>query len=289
MPNFVGQNPGGGYDYQEGDSESDFINRNLQNDLKGQSGLDAAGHIMVGDFAGASAIGAYRGLRGKSAYKSARKRFARQRRALEARTREKLYSDYQGQQEHQAAIDSQKRQDALDALERGFADPSRAAARYSAYQANLGNEVAQLNKGYHDSSQRASQEAVRRGRLGSSTDAEKQAALSTSLNSGIMGAENAANDQLSALQDQDDQQLQSLRRSLLSGDPQAQQTYRAQAEQASGGIDRILASGAQAQQRREQQAQEQYDRYAMYGGLANAGAAGVYGAYGNPQYGGGGY
>ncbi len=263
------------YEYRDGDTESEYFNRNLQNQLTDPT-------FYMGGSIGQS----YKGFSAKKKYKQKRKEFERNKRIEEANARDKAYRRYQTDIGRQRSADEEKRMGAITALEKGFADPSRTAARYELYQANLGNEVASLNRGFQDSSQRAAQEAVRRGRLGSSTDAEKQSALGHTLRSSVMGAENAANEQRTSIEDQDQRQLQSLRRSLLTADPQAQQTYRAQASQASGEVGRILSAGADQQRQREQEALEQMQRYQTYGGMANAGAAGVYGYFGNPQYGG---
>lgn len=272
--------PNDGYEYRAGDSESDFVNRNLWNDLTDDP------YWALGGFAGASISGGIRGYRGRSAYKRAHRDWVREMRGRADRAREKSYEGFTAGVDRQMGIDDQMRRDALSTLEKGFADPSRARARYDAYDANLGNEIAQISSGYQNSTKRAAQEAVKRGRLGSSTDAEKQSKIGMAARNSVMSAENSAFDQFAALEDQDYRQMQSLRRSLLTGDPQAQQAYRAQAAQTSGQIDRILAQGADAQRRREQAALADMQRYSMYGELMNAGGSAVNGYYGNPQYGG---
>ena len=197
------------------------------------------------------------------------------------------YENYNQQLGQYQSWEDEQRKNAISALDKSFASPQREASREAMYNADLGTERENLNYGYKNSVRDASLEAARRGRLGSSVDAEKQSALRGTLVNGLTEAENSANARRSTATELDSRQLQQLRRALLAGDPQSEQEYRGQAQQSQGELDRLIASGQRDQRDRERAAQERYDRNAMWGSLANAGATGVYSYHGNPQYGGG--
>jgi hypothetical protein len=225
-----------------------------------------------------------RAIQGRKVYKTQRGMWENYQNILAANRRSYEVADQAQRDEFARQTQEKRRQAAIDALEKGFADPNRTAGRDAIYDSELNNEVQNLKYGYDNSTKATSLEAVRRGRLGSSTDAEKQAGLKNALNTGLVNAEGSASDRRTAISDLDDRQLQQLRRALLAGDPQAEQIYRGQAQGTSQEIDRILQGGAREQRDRELRAQAEYDRYSAWGGLANAGASGVYSAYGNPQY-----
>jgi len=261
------------YSYRGGESESSYINRNATDDLKNPMTWNSAGTSLP-----------YRAIKGRKEYKKNRANYELNQRDIANNQRNYQYENYNQQQGQQRLAEDELRKKAIGALETSFASPQRAAGRESMYAADLGAERENLNYGYKNAVRDSSLEAVRRGRLGSSVDAEKQSGLRNTLTSGLTEAENSANTRRSTSAELDDRQLQQLRRALLAGDPQSEQEYRGQAAQSQAELDRYLAGGQRDRRDREMAAQQQYERNSLWGNLANAGASGVYSAYGSPQY-----
>jgi hypothetical protein len=263
----------GSFGYRGGESESSFINRNAMADIKNPKTWTTGGFSLIPQ-----------ALKGRRDYKRSRAMYERYQNLVASNQRNYDYENYNQQQDQQRLAEDEMRKKAIGALETSFASPQRAASREAMYAADLGSERENLNYGYKNSVRDSSLEALRRGRLGSSVDAEKQSALRNTLNSGLTEAENSANTRRAMSSELDDRQLQQLRRALLAGDPQSEQDYRAQAQQSQGELDRYLAGGQREQRDRERAAQDQYERNSVWGNLANAGASGIYGYYQNPQY-----
>lgn len=263
----------GGYGYRDGESESSFINRNAIADAKNPGTWSTGGLSLIP-----------RALKGRRDYKRNRAVYERYQNLVASNRRNYAYESYNQQQDQQRLGEDEVRNKAIGSLEASFASPQRAASRESMYAADLGSERENLNYGYKNSVRDSSLEALRRGRLGGSVDAEKQSALRDTLTGGLTEAENSANTRRSTASELDDRQLQQLRRALLAGDPQSEQEYRGQAQQSQAELDRYIAGGQREQRDRERAAQDKYERNSVWGNLANAGATGVYSAYGNPQY-----
>jgi hypothetical protein len=177
--------------------------------------------------------------------------------------------------EQQNEAERQRREQALTELDRGYADPSRMAGMEKLYQANLGNQIAGLQQGFRQQSQKAGLAAARRGRLGSSFDTEQQAGLQHGLQQDIMGAESEAYGGLDRLRQADEAQHQALRRALLAGDPQTAAAMQQQAAGYGMQTQSILEAQRMADEARRRQEQNQQQNYQTLGDVLSSGGAGV--------------
>lgn len=180
--------------------------------------------------------------------------------------------------------DDAARAGALGSLEAGYGN--RQAGYDQAYNANLSNSLAGLGAQYQQGMQHNALENARRGRRGSSYDAEQQAGLQYGYQSGAANAANDAYGYSQQLQDADFAQQQALRRAILSGDPQSAAAYQAQAAGANNQAQAI--SGMSALDARQRQLNQLYGnaQSQQIGGYANAGANYVYARNGVYGYGG---
>lgn len=266
---------GNQYHYNNGDSEDTFIKNNAFGKESGYGFTNFLNPIQ----------GLYNGVHGKSVYKRQRAEYEDNLRNFTLQAQQRDYARQKDLYGRQQYSDNQDRQQTLGALDRAYQSPERMAARNAQYDASLANDVAGINYNYGQQSQAAGLNAVRSGRLGSSTNAETQAGLASNAQMSTVNAQQKAADQKAALQDQDRQQYEALRRALLSGDPQAAQQYQAQAQGSSDAINRILQGSAADDRQRLLNAMGLQNTVNLAGNVANAGATGVYGYYGNPQYG----
>ncbi len=170
---------------------------------------------------------------------------------------------------------------ALGAVESGYGN--RQGAYDDAYNANLKSALTGLGQQYQQGSQQAALQNAKRGRTGSSYDAETQAGLQDRYRSGAMNAANDAYGYSQQLSDADMAQHQALRRAILSGDPQSGAAYQAQAAGANN--QSAALAGMSALDQRQRQVNELYGnaQSQQLGGYGNAGANYVYATQG--QYG----
>lgn len=252
------------YDYRSGDSESDFIKRNNANDWK--SGVALQG----------GSIGfAKRAIGGRRAFRRAKAQEEMLQRQYEESVRARDYGRTQDAQRMAGEESDRQRNQTLAALERSYASPARAQARDDNYNAEVGAATTSAQYDYGEQSKADALDMVRRGKLGSSTDAENRAKLHAGTQQRVEQAAAQAGDRRTSLQVQDDTQYQALRRAILSGDPQAAARYQAQAQAGGNNIDRLLAGGAASDRQRILASMGMANNMELVGGLADAGAAGV--------------
>jgi hypothetical protein len=144
----------------------------------------------------------------------------------------------------------------------------------------MNNALAGLAEDNRSSSRANAIAQAKHGRLGGSRDIEQQSRLGAALQGGVMDASAQAMRRLDALNNGDLNQYYSLRRSLLSGDPQQQAAYAAKSQgindqmQQQGRLDDYLQTRAAL----NRQGADQRSR--MYGGIGQAGADYVDQTYG---------
>jgi hypothetical protein len=186
--------------------------------------------------------------------------------AAARRMRASQYNTEQIGLEHQQEAERQRREAALADFDRAYANPERMAGMEKLYQTQLGDQLTGLQSAYHRNSQQAGLAAARRGRLGSSYDAEQQARLQSGLQQDVMGAEQSSYGQLQSLKLADEQQRLALRRAILSGDPEAAALAQNQAGQYNLQANQITTNAAGAEEARRRHEAEQQQMYGLLGG-----------------------
>ncbi len=164
------------------------------------------------------------------------------------------------------------RAQALSQVDQAYAAPSREAGYTNAYDTRLNDSMVGINQNYQYGSQQAGLAAAKRGRLGSSTDAEHQAALRSSLQLSTAGATTDAQSYSDAMRANDYAQHEALRNAILSGDPQTAAQYQQMAAQSNQQSGQLSQQSAFIDQNRAlgQQYGNAYSQ--QLGGYGNAGA-----------------
>lgn len=223
------------YDYEEGDSEDDYIRRNAVQNPQG------------------SIIGAWQA---KQYYK--KRKAAEEDRILlaQARARKEAYDKNQRMMFARGQDAKQRRESLLSDLSSAFDAPGRVREREEAYQSLLGQGQAEAKAGYDDRFRKEGLSLARRGILGGSVDAEAQARGVADYSQNLLGVENAANVERENMRRSDESRLTNLRRAILSGNPQAEQAIIAQLQgenNQAGRLSRMLALGDQFADLRDEQ------------------------------------
>jgi len=183
-------------------------------------------------------------------------------------------------QARRGAEEDARRNNALSELDAAYANPNRTTARNQLYDAQLGDQVAGLQYGFGQQSQKAGLNAARRGRLGSSYDAETQGGLQAGLQGNVMAAQNQAANQRSNMEAQDRQQHEQLRRSIMGTNglqTAANQQLGYSYGQESEGILRQAQNDARLRQESDQ---DRLRNYQTVGNVAGSVGRGVYNYYG---------
>ncbi len=196
---------GNKYDYREGDSENDFIKRNATRSD------DAYFRMHSPIYAMATA------LRGKGEYKRQRRRFERWQEEQWKHQRAGAYHDKEYTIDRDMGREAFQRENALEEIDsEGNADVNEAELDY---QTQMENAMAGLGRDYQDGSRRASIASVKKGMLGSSRDAELQSDLSAGFQSRTMDAQQTALARRADNLRRRKSARSSIRRSIISGDP----------------------------------------------------------------------
>ncbi len=196
--------------------------------------------------------------------------------------RSHLTNVYGAQQDvitQQQQAEDARRNAALADLDRGYASPGRMAGMENLYKANLGNQVAGLQRGFHQASQHSGLAAARRGRLGSSFDTQQQAGLQNGLRQDVMGAENESYGGLESLRQNDEAQHQALRRALLAGDPQTAGAFQSEAAGYGLQTQNILNDQRQREEERRRQQEQMSANYSTLGNVLSSAGSGVQNYY----------
>lgn len=197
-------------------------------------------------------------------------------------------ADYQNKKEfldELRAREDEQRSESLVNLERAYGGAGREQGYNQAYQSRLGGALSGLAADYQKDTQGTSLAAARRGRLGSSFDAEQQAGLQHNLRMGTVAASNDAYDYAQGMRDTDYTQHQALRRSLLSGDPQSAAYYQGMAGNATAEAGRLSQQAALADRQRQYNEAYGNAQSQTLGSYGTSLANGVYSYYGtqNPM------
>ncbi len=114
----------------------------------------------------------------------------------------------------------------------GQAYGNRQGNYQQAYNSQLGDALAGAQQQYRQGLQSSSLDLAGRGRLGSSTDYENQAAQRAGLQQSVMAGQDSAAQYAQGLQNNDFQQMDAQRRALLAGDPQSAAAFQSMAANA---------------------------------------------------------
>lgn len=196
------------FDYNQGDSENQFLERNAFSKESGYGFTNFMNPVL----------GVASAFHGKSVYKKKRAAYERYLAARAKNKRANEYGQKMTQLDAQQGQEDAVRQQALDAVDDPASVANDNAEVEKGYNADVGNAYAGLSEQYGRDSQRQGLAAVRRGVQGGSNDSEQQADLGAGFQSHLIDATQSALGRASNDYRARSDSRSSLRRSILTGD-----------------------------------------------------------------------
>jgi len=222
------RSPNQGYVYTDGMSESDHIRENAFGSDTGYGFMNFADPIG----------GIIRAFNAKKSYKKARQAFEARQDWEDENARDARDRVYAGRLTRMQGEEDTNRGRALSALGLAFGDGQREVARERDYGAELADALATLDHQYTTGQRDLGIALARKGLKGGSVDAEKQTGLGLAYETGAASAADQAAQRLEAGRRADANQLSTLRRAYLVGDPQQAAQYAALASSNAAGARR---------------------------------------------------
>ncbi len=168
--------------------------------------------------------------------------------------------------------EDQSRSTALFQLDQAFKNPGRTASREAQYEAQLQAALAGGQAQHTTNLRKNALAAAGRGVLGGSVDLEGQAGAQANFQSGVQDATNTAANQLTAANNADQQEYQSLKNAISSGDSTVAAQWQSEARQNQNQADSAQAFYNFGQQGGALNAQIGAANSQMYGSLLSSGA-----------------
>lgn len=194
------------------------------------------------------------------------------------------YDKYNTQLAEQHDQEEGVRAKALASVDSAYGAPSREAAIQNTYDARLKDSMAGITQNYTYGSQQSGLADASKGRLGSSTDAEHQAALRNSLQMSTAAATADAQGNAQDMRNNDYNQHQSLRNAILAGDPQSAAQYQTMAAQSNAQAGQLAQRSQFVDQNRYLGQQYGNIQSQQLGGYAQSGANYVNSGALNPYF-----